>query len=167
MKVGTFPEADLSNFHNTIKLLAQLAGQLAALPPHYLSFVSENPASADAIRSTEAQMVKRVERAQTSFGGCWEQVMRLVLRIQSGNWDDKARALETVWREPSTPTIAQKADATVKLATATTPNGRAILPLEQARIDLGYTDAQRREMRQMDEDDPELSIARDLTNGVA
>lgn len=167
VKVGTFPEADLSNFHNTIKLLAQLAGQLAALPPHYLSFVSDNPASADAIRSTEAQMVKRVERAQTSFGGCWEQVMRLVLRIQSGDWDEKARALETVWREPSTPTIAQKADATVKLATATTPNGLAILPLEQARIDLGYTDAQRREMRQMDEADPELSIVRDLTNGVA
>ena len=44
--VGQFAEADLTNFHNSIKLLAQLASQLLALPPDYLSFTGSNPTSA-------------------------------------------------------------------------------------------------------------------------
>lgn len=157
IKVGQFPEADLTNFHNTIRVLAQLASQTLALPPHYMSFTTDNPASADAIRSSETQLVKRVERKHTFLGGAWEEVMRLVLRIQTGEWEDRARSLETMWRDPSTPTIAQKADAVMKLATPI--NGVAILPVEQAREDLGYTPEQRRRMAQMDSEsrtDPAL-----------
>lgn len=157
---GQFSESDLSVFHNTIKLLVQMINQLAGLPPHYASFASgtANPTSADAIRSSEAQLVKRVERKQTYLGGAWEDVMRLVLRFESGAWDKRARSLETIWRDPSTPTVAQKADATLKLATPI-QNGRAIVPLEQARIDLGYTPEQRARMAEMDREaavDPQL-----------
>lgn len=151
VQVGQFDESDLTVFHNTIKLLAQIAGQQMALPPDWLGFNSGNPTSADAIRSSETQLVKRVERKHTFLGGAWEEVMRHVLRFQTGDWVPEAKRLETVWRDPSTPTIAQKADAVMKLATASTPDGRAILPLEQARIDLGYTDVQRSEMAAMDD----------------
>lgn len=144
-KFGNFPEADLSVFHNSIKLLAQLASQQLALPPHYLSFASDNPTSADAIRSSEAQLVKRVERKHTYLGGSWEAVQRLVLRFQTGEWDKAANTLETMWRDPSTPTIAQKADAVVKLKAA------EIIPVEQAREDLGYSAQQRERMNEMDE----------------
>ena len=109
-------------------------------------------------------MVKRVERKHVSFGGTWEEVMRLTQRIKTGSFDPKARALETVWRNPATPTKAQQADATVKLYAA------GITPLEQARIDLGYTPAQRLEMRRMDDEaatgDPLVQIGRDLMNGT-
>lgn len=148
-KFGQFQETDLAVFHNSIKLLMQIGAQLLALPPHYTSFVGENPTSADAIRSSETQLVKRVERKHTYLGGAWEDVQRLVLRIQKGEWDKAALNLETVWRDPSTPTIAQKADAIVKLAS--TPADHPILPVEQARIDLGYTQAQRDNMLEMDE----------------
>ncbi|MFE4229142.1 phage portal protein [Arthrobacter sp. NPDC056886] len=143
-KFGQFQEADLSVFHNSIKLLAQLASQMLALPPHYLSFVGDNPASADAIRSSETQLVKRVERKHTYFGGSWEDVQRLVLRFKNGVWDEDAKTLETVWRDPSTPTVAQVADATVKKVQT------GIVPVEQARIDLGYTQQQRDNMVEMD-----------------
>jgi len=93
--------------------------------------------------------VKRVERKQTYLGGAWEDVMRMVIRIETGKWDDRAKSLETIWRDAATPTIAQKADATLKLATPV-QNGRAIIPLEQARIDLGYTSEQRSRMDEMD-----------------
>lgn len=141
---GQFSEADLTNFHNTIRVLAQLASQVLALPPHYMSFTTDNPASADAIRSSETQLVKRVERKQTFLGGAWEEVMRLVLRIQTGVWEQNAQSLETMWRDPSTPTVAQKADAVLKLVQA------GVLPIEQAREDLGYTPEQRRRMADMD-----------------
>jgi hypothetical protein len=121
-----------------------------ALPPHFNPFTGENPSSADAIRSSETQLVKRVERKQTFLGGAWEEVMRLVLRFQTGVFEDRARSLETMWRDPSTPTVAQKADAVMKLATPIN-GGRAILPIEQAREDLGYTPEQRRRMADMDD----------------
>lgn len=161
-RFGQFAEANLENFHKTIKLLSDAVLQLTGLPPHYgLSSGGEsNPASADAIRSSESQLVKRVERKQTYLGGAWEQVMRTALRIQEGSWDEKAWTLETIWRDPSTPTVAQKADAVMKLATPI-QNGRAVVPLEQARIDLGYTPEQRTRMAEMDREamqDPYLGV---------
>lgn len=169
-KFGQFNETDLAVFHNTIKLLGQLTAQLAGLPPHYTAFSGgdSNPTSADAIRSSESQLVKRAERKQTYLGGSWEQVMRLVLRFQTGTWDPAARSLETIWRDPSTPTVAQKADAIMKLATPV-QNGLAILPIEQARIDLGYTPEQRDRMTEMDREamrDPYLAALDEKTPDV-
>jgi hypothetical protein len=169
VKVGQFPESDLANFHNTIKVLVQTATMTMALPPHFNPFTGENPSSADAIRSSETQLVKRVERKQTFLGGAWEEVMRLVLRFQTGVFEDRARSLETMWRDPSTPTVAQKADAVMKLATPIN-GGRAILPIEQAREDLGYTPEQRRRMADMDDaaavDQNVATIARTFQAGA-
>lgn len=156
VNVGTFDESDLSNFHSTIKLLAQLTSQLAALPPHYMGFNSDNPTSADAIRSSETQLVKRVERKHTFLGGAWEDVQRINLMFLRGSnvLEDRDHRLETVWRDPSTPTVAQKADAAVKKYES------GITPLEQTRIDLGYSATQREQMRQMDvEASPASQIA--------
>lgn len=145
VKVGTFTESDLAVFHNTIKLLAQLVSQIAALPPHYMQFAGSNPASADAIKSSETQLVKRVERKQTYLGGAWEDVQRLSLMFTRGKaeLEDRDFKLETVWRDPSTPTVAQKADAAVKLYQS------GVVPLEQTWIDLGYSDTQRKQMKAM------------------
>ncbi|NKS12578.1 phage portal protein [Rhodococcus hoagii] len=147
IKVGQFDEADLTVFHNTIKLLAQLTSQLAALPPHYMNFVGDNPTSADAIRSSETQLVKRIERKHTFLGGAWEEVQRINLMYlrKSPKLEARDYQLETVWRDPSTPTVAQKADAAVKKYES------GIVPLEQTRIDLGYSATQREQMRRMDE----------------
>jgi hypothetical protein len=135
--VVQFPEAALSNFHDTIKLLAQVASQMLALPPHYLQFAGTNPASADAIRSSEAQLVKRVERKQRVLGGAWEQVMRIAATIAKLDVDGvDLRRMETVWRDASTPTVAQVADAAVKKFQV------GIATLRQARLDVGYTDTQ-------------------------
>jgi hypothetical protein len=149
-----FPAASLANFHDSINQLAKLVASIAGLPPHYLGYATDNPASADAIRSAESRLVKRAERKQRAFGGSWEQVMRLVRRFQGGDWDPALRRLETVWRDASTPTVAQKADAAVKLYS--TP-GAPIVPLRQTREDLGYSQTQ---IRRMEEED-EKAAARD------
>jgi hypothetical protein len=154
VKQFEFTSADLTNFHNTINQLAQLVASIAGLPPHYLGLTTDNPPSADAIRSSEMRLVKRAERKQVPFGGAYEQAMRLVKRIQTGEWDPAYRRLETIWRNPATPTVAQAADAAVKLY-STSP--KPIVPLGQTRRDLGYTEAQISIM----EDEDEAAAAKD------
>lgn len=131
--MGQFPEADLRNFHETLNSLAKMVAAMSGLPPHFFGYSDANPASADAIRSAETRLVKRAERRQRAFGGAWEQVMRLALLIADGSLPEGATSLETVWRDASTPTIAQKADAVAKLRAAN------LISLRQAREDLGYT----------------------------
>ena len=122
-----------------------MIGMLTALPGQATSFDTINPPSADAMRSAENDFVKREERLQVSFGGAHQEVQRHVIERIMGHRPPEARLMETVWRDAATPTIAQKADAVVKKFQA------RIIPLEQARIDLGYSPEQRRTMREYDE----------------
>jgi hypothetical protein len=94
--------------------------------------------------------VKRAERKQRAFGGSWEKVMQLVRRFQSGDWDPALKQLETDWRDASTPTVAQAADASVKKFQA------GITSKPQARRDLGYTDVQ---IARMEADDEKAAAA--------
>lgn len=125
-KFGQFQEADLGNFHKTIDALARVVSGLTGLPPHFLGYVGGEPISADAIRASEARLVKRAERRQRAFGGSWERVMRLAMQIRDGGVPNDAARLETIWRDPSTPTLAQTADAVVKL------HAEGLLPDEMA-----------------------------------
>ncbi|MFI9332001.1 phage portal protein [Kitasatospora sp. NPDC052868] len=159
VKYGQFPEAQLGNFHDTINQLARLVASMSGLPPHFLGLATDNPPSADAIRSSEARLVKRAERRQRTFGGSWERIMRLALLVRDGEVAPSARSLETVWRDAATPTYAQKADAVVKLHAA------GLLPTEQAREDLGYSAQQRRRMREMDQDALNRAVGGDLAAG--
>ena len=131
--VGQFQEASLQNFISAIDNLAQMVSSVAGLPPYFLGQNTVNPASADAIRSSESRLVKRSERRQRSFGAAWEQVARLVLLIGQGTLPDNASRIETDWVDAGTPTQAQQADAVTKL------HASGIIPLNQARIDLGYS----------------------------
>ena len=159
--VVQFSEASLSNFHETLKQLAVLVSSLSGMPPHFLGQSTDNPASADGIRSAETRLVKRSERRQRSNGGTWERVNRKVMRVRDGVWNQAARSLETIWRDASTPTIAQKADAAVKLHTA------KIVPLRQTREDMGYTQAQIARMEEQDEAAASSAMERILAGDLA
>lgn len=159
--VVQFPEASLSNFHSTLNQLAQLVSSLSGLPPQFLGYSTQNPASADAIRSSETRLVKRAERKQRAWGGSWERVMRLVLRVKDGEWDPAARSLETIWRDASTPTVAQVADASVKKFQA------KIVPLRQTREDLRYTQAQIERMEEEDEAAAQDAMQRIMAGDLA
>ncbi|MFJ5973522.1 phage portal protein [Streptomyces sp. NPDC093060] len=156
-----FSEASLSNFHETIKQLATLVASLSGMPPHFMGHATDNPASADGIRSAETRLVKRSERKQRGNGGTWERVQRKVIRIKTGLWDPAARSLETIWRDASTPTVAQKADAAVKLHQA------GIVPLRQTREDLGYTQAQIDRMEEQDEQAAQDAMQRIMSGDLA
>lgn len=147
-KATQFSSADLRNYVDALQELAKQVASYTGLPPQYLSFSSENPASAEAIKSSEARLIKKVERKARLFGQSWEEAMRLGMLVIDGSIPGDAYKLETVWRDPSTPTFAAKADGVVKL------HQQGIVPTKQARIDLGYTDIQISEMEKMDQNDP-------------
>jgi hypothetical protein len=155
-EVGQFPESDLKNFHSTIELLARIVASLGALPPNYLGLTADDAASADAIRSREARLVKRAERKHRPLGDGYERMNRLIARVRDGVSDPSLQQLETMWRDPATPTYAQLADATVKLHVA------GLLPTEQAWETLGYTTVQRQRMRRMLDDEATRLTAADL-----
>lgn len=115
-KFGQFPEAMLDNFIGAIRMFTLQLSAVAGLPPHYVALSAEsNPASADAIRSAEASLVHRARRRQRIWGGAWEDVMRLALAVRDGAYPVGLDDLETVWASPEIVSIAQAADAAVKL----------------------------------------------------
>jgi hypothetical protein len=158
-----FSAAELRNYGDALELLSKEASKYTGLPPQYLYFNSDNPASAEAIRSSETRLVKKSERKQRIFGGAWEQALRIAILMMDNELPADAHRLETVWRNPATPTFAAMADAVVKLVTATTPSGDSVLPVEQGRIELGYSVEQRRQMRQWDQDTPRNQLQKVLT----
>jgi hypothetical protein len=62
--------------------------------------------------------------------------------------------MESIWRDPSTPTYAAKADAVSKLYA----NGLGVIPKERARIDLGYSVTEREEMKVWDDQENPMGL---------
>lgn len=160
-----FPGANLANFHDSITALAQIVASIAGLPSDYLGLSTDNPPSAESRLAGEIRLIKRSERKQRAFGGSYEQVMRIVDRIKTGKWDPRLRLLETDWVDASTPTVAQSADAAVKLFT-TAPE--PIVPLKLTRQRIGMTAAQIKLAEEEDAErrqrDPMGEIARTMAN---
>lgn len=137
------PAADLSAYG---KVMGELRQELAAatrLPPYMLGETTQNPASADAIRSAENGLVKRAQRRQRTFSGGWETVMRLALRVQNGGTlPEEAATIETLWADAATPTPAATTDAITKQIAAGAIPARSDVTREK----LGYTVIERQRL---------------------
>lgn len=140
IKVGQFSASDLRNFHETVNHYAHLVSSVSGLPPHFLGFTSDNPASADAIRSAESRLVKRAELKQRQFGDAWGRVMAFYLRLRDGAWPD-GRRIATEWHDAATPTIAARTDAVVKLVAS------GIVSREGAWDELGWSEPRKERER--------------------
>lgn len=145
-KAVSLPSAELRNYTEALAHMMKMAAAYTGLPPQYLSTQTDNPASAEAIRASESRLVRTCESLASVLGDAWEKVMRISLLVMGHELSDEAYRLEVVWRDPATPTLQAKADAVTK----TYANGSGPIPKEQARIDLGYTPEQRRQMEEWD-----------------
>jgi len=152
-----FAAAELQNFVSALDQLDKKAAIYTGLPPQYLSVLSDNPASAEAIKASESRLVMHCERKAILYGGAWEEAMRVAYLVMNpGTIPRDYLRLESIWQDPSTPTYAAKADAATKLYA----NGMGVIPKEQARIDMGYTVEERLEMKEWDkEESPAIQLA--------
>ncbi|WP_406325805.1 phage portal protein [Streptomyces sp. NBC_01617] len=138
--VGQFTAHDPSGQTKIIDLYARIMATQLGLPPHMLGYTSDNPASADAIRSSEGMLVKKAERRIRRFGATHREAMRLALWVRDGTPPDKSRRIEAVWRNPATPTLAAQTDAAVKMVQAGLLPADSDVALEMA----GLTEDQRK-----------------------
>lgn len=103
--VGTFAAADPTPYTTILQQLGKDFAAAVGLPPHLVGFASDNPASAEGIRSAEARLDKRAERKTRAFEGGWRDLMKLALMIASnGELPADAHKLDVLWADVRTPT---------------------------------------------------------------
>lgn len=132
-KFGQLPAADLASYDSAIKVIVEQIEAVSGLPAHYVGITSAQPPSADGLRAAEASLTARAEQRQQTFGRAWEQVARLVHAVRTGT-DPEAVDVRVQWADPGTRSMAQEADAVVKLFQS------GLLPASYALARLGYTD---------------------------
>lgn len=144
--VGQFNAASPAPYIDELRMLAQLVSAQSGVPASYLGFSTDQPPSADAIRASEARLVKKAEMRQTSFGKSLVDdlafVCQAILDGQSPSREFMA-SVSSVWREASTPTLAATMDAMVKAEQA------GIVPKASEVVwdRLGFSEAEKKIMR--------------------
>ena len=133
-RFGQLDAADLSSYEGAVRVLQAQISAVSGLPPHMLGVHGDQPASADALRASEAGLTARAEARQATFGRSWEQVARLMVATRTGA-DPRTLDVRVQWADAATRSVAQEADAVVKLFAA------GLLPASYALRRLGYTDA--------------------------
>lgn len=134
-KFGQLPGSDLAGYEAGIGVLMRQISAVSGLPEHMLGIGGDNPTSADSIRASEAALTAKAEAKQAAFGKSWEDVARLIVAVRDGV--DPASVNPSVqWADPTTRSVAQEADAAVKLFAA------GLLPQAYVLKKLGYTEAE-------------------------
>ncbi|KUI01295.1 hypothetical protein AU189_13420 [Mycolicibacterium acapulense] len=133
-KFGQLQAADLAGYEASVRVILGQIMAVSTLPAHYVGVFTDNPASADALRAAEASLTARAEARQASFGRAWEQVARLMIAVRDGRDPNMIDGIRVHWADAATRSVAQEADAVVKLYQA------GLLPAHYALGKLGYSD---------------------------
>ncbi len=133
-KFGQLAAADLAGYEASVRVILGQIMAVSTLPAHYVGVFTDNPASADALRAAEASLTARAEARQQTFGRAWEQVGRLMISVRDGADPGLIDDIRVQWADAATRSVAQEADATVKLFAA------GLLPANYALGKLGYSD---------------------------
>lgn len=161
VELGEFKASDLRNFHETVSLLGRIGAGLCSIAPHEFGFgVADNPASADGIEAAKESGVRRVERVLTSRGAAYAKAMRYAGAIE-GRDPETLVGMETIHRDPSTPTRQAKTQAAVTALTG------GLIDKRQAREDAGYSPAQIAAMEAREQQAAEEARSNDTLARVA
>ena len=156
-KFGTWPATELTGFKEGVQILVSQISAVSSLPAHYLSpLTAAQVPSADGLRAAEASLTARAESKQLLFGRAWEQVARLLLAIDT-QADPRDITLRIQWADAATRSLAQEADAAVKLFQAGLLSRRATL----ARLGLSDDEI----AAELDAINTDAMDARDITMG--
>ncbi|MFI8084372.1 phage portal protein [Kitasatospora sp. NPDC086009] len=131
VKFGEFAATDLVPYVKAVESAVQDLAAISRTPPHYLLGQVVN-VSGDALKAAETGLVSKVRDRQRNYGESWEQVMRLAFLALGDDARARTYDAETLWRDPESRSLAELADAAVKLDAAGVP--------WRARMErLGYT----------------------------
>ncbi|WP_304114551.1 phage portal protein [Mycolicibacterium bacteremicum] len=133
-KFGQLAAADLAGYEASVRVFLGQIMAVSTLPAHYVGVFSDNPASADALRASEASLTARAEARQEIFGRAWEKVAKLMTAVLDQVDPSAVDDVVVFWSEAGTRSMAQEADAAVKLYEV------GLLPRAFTLRKLGYSD---------------------------
>ena len=113
-RFGAFPGDTLSGYLDAVREDIEALASITQTPPYYFVGRLVN-LSADAIRAAEAGLVAKVRRRMLHIGEAWEDVTRLALTL-IGDPGAANMQGQVLWADPETRSVAQLADALVKMA---------------------------------------------------
>ncbi len=151
-KIGSWQAADLENYS---KVIETAVGHIAAqtrTPQHYLIGKMAN-LSAEALKAAETGLVSTVREKQLYFGESVREICGLIALAQGD--EGKAEAMRTatvVWKDPESRSDAELADSLGKLAVM------LHVPDEILWRRYGFTDAEIREMKLMQQEQTEREL---------
>lgn len=140
-KPGSFQAASMENFTSSVNAMLQWCAAVLGLPTRFMGQTSVNPASEGAIRADTERLVRNTERKCMSNGPDVGLLMGKALSIAKNEHIDGA-GIKTVWFDPATPTMSERADGLQKLA-----GGKAILSREGAWDELGWSEPRKERER--------------------
>lgn len=133
-RFGQLQASDLAGYEASVRVLLGQIQAVSTLPSAYLGVMTDQPPSADALRASESSLVARAEARQATLGRAWEQVGRLMIAVRDGRDPNLIDGIRVHWADAATRSVAQEADAVVKLFQA------GLLPRDYALGKLGYSD---------------------------
>jgi hypothetical protein len=162
-QVGEFRGSDPSPFTKVLEAYREEMALTMGVPPSMMGVhATNNPASADAIRSGYEELTQKSRAKQQAFGEAWENVMRLALLVRDGSVDPEAARLETDWRDPAPSTPAGTSDAITKQITV-----GAIPPSSDVTLKkLGYSAVERARLQQDRDEDQGQSFLQEVAHSL-
>ncbi|PQP38793.1 phage portal protein [Mycolicibacterium austroafricanum] len=133
-KFGSLAASDLAGYEASVRVILGQIQAVSTLPSAYLGVMTDQPPSADALRASESSLVARAEARQSTFGRSWEQVARLMIAVRDGRDPNLIDDIRVSWADAATRSVAQEADAVVKMYQA------GLLSRDYALGKLGYSD---------------------------
>jgi hypothetical protein len=116
VKIQELAAADLKSFGDAIDHDVEALAGITATPSYYLRAVPIQNVSADAIRASDSPLNSRVEDHKPAVGEGWEEVLR-VAGVLLPEAVDVPVGAEIVWVNRESRSLAERADAAIKLAT--------------------------------------------------
>lgn len=139
-RFGSLPAADLASYEAAVRIILGQIMAVSALPAHYLGALTGQAPGADGLRAAEAALSAGAESKQTMFGRPIEAIGRLMVGIRTMT-DPDSHEVRVRWADPATRSVAQEADAVVKL------HAEKLLPTDYALAKLGYDSDAIKEIR--------------------
>lgn len=113
-KFGSFAVANLDNFHKAVDAILSWVAAEYGMPLRFMGQQSVNPPTEGSVRADESRLIGRVERMNRADGDALAWVMDLYERFRTGEWGVR-NSIRVLWHDPATPTLAQIADAGMKM----------------------------------------------------
>lgn len=113
-KFGQLPGADMTGYRTGVDLVMQQIMAVTSLPAHLVGITTSNPATAEALRASEVALASNAASRIRVITRPMEWAVRLLVAVAEGVSPDRVQ-VRLSWADTTTRSVAQEADAAVKL----------------------------------------------------